>query len=66
MFRFLMDKITMDLTGIASLSIGYGVMDHLWPIITKSYEPVSELRSGLVSSAHTIMGLFECFLCLLM
>ena len=36
----------MDLTGIASLSIGYGVMDHLRPIVAKSFKPVSSLGPG--------------------
>ena len=61
----LMDEITMDLTDMASVIIGDGVRDHLRPIIAKSSKPVSELGSGLVSSAHTIMSFFECFLCLL-
>jgi len=63
MSRCLMDKVTVDLTRMTSLSIGDGVRDHLRPIIPKSFEPVSELWSGLVSSAHTIMSFFECLLC---
>ena len=61
-----MDKITMDLTGIASLSIGDSVRDYLRPIIAKFSKPVSELGSGLVSSVHTIMSFFEHLLCFLM
>ena len=60
----LMDKVIMDLTGIASLSIGDSVRDHLRPIITKSSKPVSLLGFGLVSSAHTVMSFFERLLCL--
>jgi len=36
MKRCLMDEVTMDLTGIASLNIGDGVRDHLRSIIAKS------------------------------
>ena len=32
----LMDEVTVDLTGIASLSIGDNVRDHIRPVITKS------------------------------
>ena len=39
-----MDKVTMDLTCITSLSIDDGVRD-LRPVIAKSSEPVSELGS---------------------
>ena len=52
--------------GMASLSIGDGVRDHLRLVIAKSSKPVSELGSGLVSSAHTIMSFFERFSCLFM
>jgi len=55
----LMDEVTVDLTGMASLSIGNGVRDHLWPIIVKSSKPISELRSGFVRSAHTVMSFFK-------
>ena len=65
MFERLMDEVTVDLTGMTSLSIGDGVRDHLRPIVAKSLKPVSELRSGLVSSVHTIMSFFEHLLCLL-
>jgi len=61
--RHLMNKVTVDPTRMTSLGIGDGVGDHLQPIIAKSSEPVSELGSGLVSSAHTIMSFFECFFC---
>ena len=60
----LMDKVVVDLTRMTSLGIGDGVRDHLRPIIAKSFEPVSELGSGSVSSAHTIMSYFECLMCL--
>ena len=63
-FWRLMNKVTVDLTCMISLSIGDGVRDHVQSIIAKSSELVSELGSGLVSSAHTIMSFFECFLCL--
>jgi len=66
MFWCLMDKVTVDLTGIASLSISNGVGDHLWLEIAKSSKPISELRSGLVSSAHTVMSFLDRLLCLLM
>jgi len=61
-----MDKVTMDLTCMKLLSIGDGIRDHLWLIIAKSYELVSKFKSRLMSSAHTIMSFFECFLCLFM
>ena len=64
MSRCLMDEVTVDLTGMASLSIGDGIRDYLRPIVAKSSKPASELRSGLVSSTHTIMSFFECLLCL--
>ena len=38
-----MDKVTKDLTGMASFSIGDGVRDHLQPIIAKVW--VGELRT---------------------
>ena len=60
----LMDKVTMDLTGLASLTIGDGVRDHFRPIVAKSSKPISELRVGLVSSARTIMSFFKYLLCL--
>ena len=60
----LMNKVTVDLTCMTSLSVGDGIRDHLRPIIAKSSEPVSELGYGLMSSAHTIMSFFKCFLCL--
>jgi len=66
MFRCLMDKVTVDLTGIASLSIGDGVRDHLRPVIAKSSKPILELRFGLVSSVHPVISFFERLLCLLM
>ena len=50
--------------GMASLSIGDGVRDHLRLVIAKSSKPVSELGSRLVSSTHTVMSFFECLLCL--
>jgi len=55
----LMEKITIDLTCMASLSIGDGVNDHLQPIVTKSSKPVSELKSRLVSSAYTVMSVLS-------
>ena len=60
------EKVAVGLTCMTSLSIGDGVRDHLWAIIAKSSQPVSELGSGLVSSAYTIMSFFECFLCFFM
>jgi len=59
-----MDEDTVDLTCMASLSIVYGIRDHLLPIIAKFSKLVSELGSGLVSSAHTVMSFFEYLLCL--
>ena len=64
MSRCLMDEVTVDLTGMASLSIGDDVRDHLRPIVAKSFKPVSELRSELVSSAHTAVSFPQCLLCL--
>ena len=49
----------LDLTGIASLSIGDGVRDHLRPVIAKFSKPVFELKSGFVSSVHAVMSFFE-------
>jgi len=66
MSRCLIDELTMNLTGMGSLSIGDGVRDHLQLVIAKSSKPVSEFGSGLVSSAHTVMSFFECLLCLFM
>ena len=60
----LMDEVTMDLTGMASLSIGDDVRDHFLPMIAKSSKSVSEFGSGLIRSAHTIMSFFEYLLCL--
>ena len=48
--RCLMDEVIVDLTDMASPSIGDGVRDHLRPVIAKSSKPISELGSGLVSS----------------
>jgi len=62
--RRLMNKVTVHLICMTSLSIGDGVRDHLRPVIAKSSKPVSELRFRLMNSAHTIMSFFECFLCL--
>jgi len=59
-----MNESTMDLRGVASLSVSDGVRDHLWPIIFKFLESISELSVRLVSSAHTVMSLFECFVLL--
>ena len=64
MSRYLMDEVTVDLTDMASLSISDGVKDHLRPIVAKCSKPISELRSRLVSSVHTVMSFFECLLCL--
>ena len=49
-----MNKVTMNLTGMTSLSISDGVRDHLWPIVAKSSKPIFELRSRLVIS--TVMS----------
>ena len=57
--RCLMDEVTLNLTGMASLSIGDGVRDHLWPIVAKSSKPISELRSGLVRSTCVVMSFFD-------
>ena len=62
--RYLMDEITVDLIGMASLSIGDGIRDHLRPIVAKSSEPVSELRSGLVSSTCIVVSFLKLLLCL--
>ena len=60
----LMNEVTMVLTGVASLSISDGVRDYLQLIIPKSSKSISELWTRLVSSAHTVMSLFEYLLCL--
>jgi len=62
----LMDEVTVDLTGMASLIIGDGVRDYLRSIIAKSYKLVSELGVGFVSSSCTFMSFFERLLCLFM
>ena len=62
MLQCLMNKVIVDL--MTSLSIGDDVRDHLWLIIVKSSEPVSEFGFRLVSFTHTITSFFECFLCL--
>ena len=49
----------VDLKCMASLSISDSVKDHLQSIIAKSSKLVSELRSGLVSSTHTIINFFK-------
>ena len=61
---WLMDEVTMDLTGMTSLGISDGIRDHLWPIIPQSSESISKLQTRLMSSTHTIMRFFEYFLCL--
>jgi len=63
MSQCLIDEVTVDLTGMTSLSIGDGVRDHPRPIVAKSSKLDSELRSMLVSSAHTIVSFPECLLC---
>ena len=51
MSQCLMDEVIVDLTSMASLSIGDGVRDHLRPIVAKSskrspsLDPVGELRT---------------------
>ena len=61
--RRLMDEVIVDLTGIASLSIGDGIRDHLQLIVAKSSKLVSELMSELVSSAHITVSFLECLVC---
>ena len=60
----LVNEVIMNLTSVASLSVSDGVRDHFWPIISKSLESISKFWTRLVSSTHTVMSLFECFLCL--
>jgi len=62
----LVNEVTVDLIGVASLSVSDGVEDHLWPIIFQFLESISMFWTRLVSSAHTIMSLFGYFLCLFM
>ena len=59
-FWRLMYEVIVDLTSMASLSIGDGIRDHLRPIVSKSSKPVSDLRSELVSSTHTAVSFPEC------
>ena len=59
----LMDEVTVDLTGMASLIIGDGVRDYLRSTIAKSSKLVSELGVRFVSSACTFMSFFERLLC---
>ena len=60
----LMNEVTMDLTGVTSLSISNGIRDHLWLIIPQSLELIFKLRTRLMSSTQTVMRFFEYFLCL--
>ena len=60
----LVDEVTVDLTGVTPLSIGDGSRNHLWPLVAKSSELIFKFRSGLVSSAHTIVSFHKGFLCL--
>ena len=39
MLRCLMNKVTVDLTCMTSLSIDDGIRDNFWPIIAKSSIP---------------------------
>ena len=57
----LVNKVTMDLTSVASLSVSDGVRDHFWPIISKFLESISKFWTKFVSSTHTVMSFFECF-----
>ena len=60
----LLDEVTVDLIGMASLSMGNDVKDHLQLIVAKSSKPVSELRSGLVNSTHIAVSFPGCLMCL--
>jgi len=62
----LVNEVTMDLTGVALLRVSDGIRDYFWPIISKSLESISKFWTRLVSFTHTVMSLFECFLCLFM
>jgi len=62
----LVNEVTMDLTSLASLSVSDSVGDHFWPIISKYLESITKFWIRLVSSTHTVMSLFKCFLCLFM
>ena len=62
--RFLIDKVTVDLTCMTCMSISDGVRDHLQPIVAKSSKLISKLRSGLVSSICTVMSFLKCLMCL--
>ena len=59
-----MDEIIMNLTGMASLSIGNNIRNHLWPVVAKCSESTSKFGSGLVSSAYTVVSFPDGFLCL--
>ena len=61
-----MDEVTMDLIGMTSFGIRYGVRDHLRPIISQPSESIPKLRTRLMSSTHANMRFFEYFLCLLL
>ena len=60
----LMDKVTVDLTRMTSLSIDDGIREHLRPMIAKPAELVFKLGSRFVSSVHTIISFLEHCLCL--
>ena len=62
----LMNEITMDLTGMALLSISDDIRDHLRPVVSEFSESISKLWTRLVSSAHTVVNFFEFLLYLFM
>ena len=55
----LMNKVTIDLTGGASLSVSDSVRDHLRPVVSESSKSIAKLRTKLVSSARTVIRVFE-------
>jgi len=63
MFWCLVNEVTMNLTGVASLSVSNGIRDHLWLIISQSSESIFKFWTKLVSSTQTVMSFFECLMC---
>jgi len=59
-----MDEVTVDLTGMALLSISNDVRDYLRLIVAKSSKLISELRYKFVSSTCTVISFLEHLLCL--
>jgi len=62
----LMNEVTMNLTGVASLSVSDGVRDHLRPIVSEPSKSIAKLQIRLVSSARTVVSSLKCLMRLFM